>query len=113
MKRATQSRHVHFSDCDPAKIVFYPRYFIWFDQATEHLFRAADLHWSTMMTADEGAFAGVPLLGASADFKSPCKMGDAIEIESWVEDWQERIFVVAHRVHNRDRIAVTAEEKRI
>ena len=25
---------VDFADCDPARIVFYPRYFDWFDRAT-------------------------------------------------------------------------------
>ena len=66
-----------------------------------------------LKSAEEGAFAGVPLLGASADFKSACKMGDTIEVESWVEEWHPKTFVVAHCVHNGDRIAVTAREKRI
>jgi len=30
---------VDFADCDPARIVFYPRYFDWFDRASERLFR--------------------------------------------------------------------------
>ena len=113
MFRARLSRHVHFSDCDPAQIVFYPRYFVWFDQSTENLFRAAGLYWEEMFDPREGGFAGVPLLGASADFKSASKMGDDIEVESWIDDWQEKIFTVQHRVHNSGRVSVEGQEKRI
>ena len=113
MFRARLSRHVHFSDCDPAQIVFYPRYFVWFDQSTENLFRAAGLYWEKMFDPREGGFAGVPLLGASADFKSASKMGDDIEVESWIDDWQEKTFTVQHRVHNSGRVSVEGQEKRI
>ncbi|MCP4328534.1 MAG: acyl-CoA thioesterase [Alphaproteobacteria bacterium] len=113
MFRAFLSRHVHFSDCDPAQIVFYPRYFIWFDQATENMFRLAGMPWETTFEAHDGGFAGVPLLDASADFKSPCKMGDHIEIETWVDDWREKVFTVLHRIHNNGRLAVEGRETRI
>ena len=113
MFRARLSRHVHFGDCDPAQIVFYPRYYIWFDQSTENLFRAAGLHWEEMFETHAGGFAGVPLLSASADFLSVSKMGDDIEIESWVRDWQDKTFTVEHRVHNGGRISVEGHEKRI
>jgi 4-hydroxybenzoyl-CoA thioesterase len=113
MLHARLSRHVHFGDCDPAQIVFYPRYYIWFDQATENLFRAAGLHWEEMLEMHEGGFAGVPLLGASANFMAPSKMGDDIEIESWVGEWQNKTFTIEHRVHNRGRITVEGHERRI
>jgi 4-hydroxybenzoyl-CoA thioesterase len=113
MLHARLSRHGHFGDCDPAQIVFYPRYFIWFDQSTENLFRAAGLKWEEMHDLFEGGFAGVPLLGASADFKTASKMGDDIEIESWVNEWKDKTFTVEHRVHNRGRITVEGHEKRI
>ena len=106
-------RHIHFSDCDPAQIVFYPRYFVWFDQATESLFRAVDFCWEEKLGKEEGEFAGVPLLGASADFRSACKMGDDIEIETWIDDWQDRKFTVKHAIHNNGTLAVLGEELRV
>ncbi len=30
---------VEWGDCDPAGIVFYPRYFEWFDRCTHHCSR--------------------------------------------------------------------------
>lgn len=113
MFRAKMTRHIHFSDCDPAQIVFYPRYYVWFDQATESMFRAVGLNWEDMFEPQAGGFAGVPLLGASASFKSACKMGDDVVIESWIEQWEEKTFVVKHHLRNDDRVAVEGEEVRI
>ena len=42
MKKFTFSIKVMFSDCDPAQIVFYPRYFQWFDIATQRMFNGGD-----------------------------------------------------------------------
>ena len=39
----TQQILIAWGDCDPAGIVFYPRYFAWFDAATAALFAAAGL----------------------------------------------------------------------
>jgi 4-hydroxybenzoyl-CoA thioesterase len=36
---------VRWSEADPAGIVFYPRFFEWFDLATEALFDALGLPW--------------------------------------------------------------------
>ena len=38
MKKYEFLYKVMFSDCDPAKIVFYPKYFQWFDIATQKMF---------------------------------------------------------------------------
>jgi len=113
MARSRMIRHIHFSDCDPAQIVFYPRYFVWFDQATEAMFRDGGLNWEEMFGSEPGSFAGVPLLNASADFKSACRMGEDITIETWVERWAEKTFTVRHEIVNGDRLSVTGEELRI
>jgi 4-hydroxybenzoyl-CoA thioesterase len=106
-------RIVHFSDCDPAQIVFYPRYFTWIDQATESLFHAAGLKWERMFEFEDGGFAGVPLLDARAEFRSACRMGDELVIESWIDEWRDKVFVVKHNIHNGERVAVEAHETRI
>jgi len=96
LKRSVQRRQVNLADCDPAQIVHYPRFFDWFDRGTETLFRSVDLHWETMMGRD--GFNGTPLVDASASFRSPARFGDWIEVESWIEEWRGRTFVVRHLV---------------
>ena len=58
---------VDFADCDPARIVFYPRYFDWFDRATERMFRSRGMPWAQLFP--EYRMAGVALVDASASFR--------------------------------------------
>jgi 4-hydroxybenzoyl-CoA thioesterase len=41
---------VDWGDCDPAGIVFYPRYFAWFDRAAHRFFEAKGLDHHTVRT---------------------------------------------------------------
>jgi len=43
--------HVEWGDCDPAGIVYYPRYFAYFDNCTAALFEAAGLPKHQMLKA--------------------------------------------------------------
>jgi len=110
MRRSLETRTVGFADCDPARLVYYPRYFEWFDRATESLFRAVGLKWEELFAA--GAWSGVPLLDAGAKFLRPCRFGDVIEIESWIEEWRGKTFLVRHRIRNKGEIAVEGNELR-
>ena len=60
MFRLEQTFRIMFSDCDPAKIMFYPRYFEWFDRASQELFNAVDLSWDAIW---EARFGGLPVYG--------------------------------------------------
>jgi 4-hydroxybenzoyl-CoA thioesterase len=110
MRRSVLTRTVNFADCDPARIVFYPRYFEWFDRGTEMLFRQAGLDWEAMMGQD--GWIGVPLLDAGAKFLRPCRFGDVIEIASWIAEWRGRTFLVKHSISNRGAAAVEGHELR-
>ena len=50
---------IDWGDCDPARIVFYPNYFRWFDQATSRLFESVGLPWSVLFRS--GDITGLPL----------------------------------------------------
>ena len=64
MRKFNLSIKVMFSDCDPAQIVFYPKYFQWFDIATQKMFNELGMEWSTFWP--ERGIAGLPLVDASA-----------------------------------------------
>ena len=111
MKRSVIKRTVNFSDCDPARIAFYPRLFEWFDRGTEMMFRHVGLDWEAMMDID--GWIGVPLLEAKAAFKRPCRFGDVVEISSSVREWRGKTFIVDHRISKAGETAAEGYELRI
>ncbi|MEE8247992.1 MAG: thioesterase family protein [Alphaproteobacteria bacterium] len=102
---------VDFADCDPARIVYYPRFFDWFDRATERLFRDRGLPWAQMFA--DYKLAGLPIVDASAQFKGASRFGDAITVESWISEWRGKVFVVEHRVRKDDTVLVEGRELRV
>ncbi|MDA0239711.1 MAG: thioesterase family protein [Proteobacteria bacterium] len=111
MKKFQIKHTITFGDCDPAQIVFYPNYFKWFDQATEQMFRALGQGWEHMFPGY--GLGGLPIVDASASFKGPARLGDEIIIESWVEEWRGKSFVVQHRILNGDNEIATGQEIRV
>ena len=102
---------VDFADCDPARIVFYPNYFQWFDRSSERMFRSRGLDWNEMWPAYD--LVGLPIVEATAKFLAPSRMGDTITVESWVGEWKGKVFVVEHRVINGDKTTVEGREVRV
>jgi 4-hydroxybenzoyl-CoA thioesterase len=102
---------VDFADCDAARIVFYPRYFDWFDRATERLFRERGLAWPQIWA--QYRLAGFPIVDVGAKFLGPSRFGDRISIESWIGEWRSKLFLVQHRVRNGDQIVVEGHELRV
>ena len=49
MKSHRHEVFIHWGDTDPAKIVFYPNYYKWFDESTLHLFESVGFGWNAMM----------------------------------------------------------------
>lgn len=111
MKRLKTTHVVSFADCDPARLVFYPRYFELFDRATERLFRSVGLPWDEMF--GHHGLSGVPLVEVSATFKGPVRFGDTLEVESWIDEWRGTSFVVRHRASNNGAVAVEGREVRV
>jgi 4-hydroxybenzoyl-CoA thioesterase len=102
---------VDFADCDPARIVFYPRYFDWFDRASERMFRVYGMPWPELWA--EQKLVGFPIVDARANFLGPSRFGDEISVESWVSEWRGKVFVVEHRVYNRGKVTVEGRELRV
>ncbi|MCA9718286.1 MAG: acyl-CoA thioesterase [Myxococcales bacterium] len=76
--------HVHrvpvrFGDCDPAGIVYFPRFFHFFHEAMETWFGdALGLPYAGLIGPRK---IGFPAVHTEADFKIPCKLGESIDIE--------------------------------
>ena len=66
---------VEFNHCDPAGIVFYPRYFEMTNSVIENFFRDVASHpFEDMMACG----TGVPTARLETDFRAPSRLGDLI-----------------------------------
>ena len=79
----TRVVRIEWGDCDPAGIVYYPRYFAFFDASTSALIeRALGMTKHDYLKAYD--FAGHPLVDAHSRFLIPTRFGDDVTIETTV-----------------------------
>jgi 4-hydroxybenzoyl-CoA thioesterase len=108
----TRLIRVQWGDCDPAGIVFYPRYFEWFDAGTILLFEKATGMTKIKMLEKYGG-AGLALVEASAKFSVPSQYGDDIEITTSVKEFGRSSFSMLHKVTKAGAPALEGYEKRV
>ena len=108
----TRTLEIAWGDCDPAGIVYHPRYFEWFDAAAIALFRAATGQRKSDMTAHYGII-GIPVVEASATFHLPCRYGDMVSITTQVVEWKRSSFRVLHELRLDGALAVTGRSTRV
>jgi 4-hydroxybenzoyl-CoA thioesterase len=103
---------IEWGDCDPAGIVYYPRYFAMFDASTAHMIAAATNLKKIELLAKYEA-AGFPMVNTGAEFVQPARYGDIVVIESTITQVGRSSFSVAHRLFNNGQLAIKAVEKRV
>lgn len=103
---------IEWGDCDPAGIVFYPRYFAMFDHSTAMLLEAATGYTKYQMR-EVYDFVGFPMVDTGAKFMIPSKFGDDIVIESAISELGKSSFNISHKVWKGDALAIEAYEKRV
>ncbi len=103
---------IEWAHCDPAGIVFNPRFFEFFDTSSWLLFEAA-LGVKPEALARTYNFMGIALVDARANFKKPAKFGDVVEIASRVKEFRRSSFDVEHLISIGGEIAVEGGETRV
>ena len=56
---------------------------------------------------------GLPIVDAHAEFLSPSKYGDEIEVTSWISEWRVKSLITSHEIHNKGILAVKGAEVRV
>jgi 4-hydroxybenzoyl-CoA thioesterase len=106
---------IEWADCDPAGIVFYPRYFEMFDSSTHRLFEAAG--WKKADLRREFAIIGYPMVDTRARFLIASSFGDDIVIETKIVALRNSSFDVEHKAFKPspegERLAIEAFETRV
>ena len=112
MLRNVRTTRIEWCDCDPAGIIFYPRYFEIFDTGTTALFERA-LGMSKIAYLKAYDFAGHPVVETRARFRQPTRFGDDISIETTLVECGESTFKLEHRVSKGGTLAVEGFETRV
>ena len=101
---------IEWGDCDPAGIVFYPRYFEWFDACTLALFQAAGFLRGDLVTRQGIA---IPMVDMKSRFMIPSAFGEEITVETTVTRFGRSSFDILHKVMKGADLAVECSETRV
>ena len=88
---------VHFGDCDPAGIVFFPNFSRWMDAASLAFFMECGVPPWRELVKTRG-IVGTPLLEINTKFVKAVTYGETITIATHIDEWREKVFVQMHRV---------------
>jgi 4-hydroxybenzoyl-CoA thioesterase len=110
MVRHTTVVPVRWGDVDAAGIVFYPRFFEWYDLGCEALFAALGLPWPELFP--KHGIVGVPIVESGSRFVSPARYGDTLEIRALVAWVKEKTFRMEYEIAVGARLCATGFEVR-
>ena len=109
----TQEVAIEWGMCDPAGIVFYPRYFEIFDNCLAALFRRA-IGLSKYQMLEKWDITGFPSVETRAKFSLPCRFGDIVRVDSTITEFRRSSFDIRHRLSHPDgRLAVEGFDTRV
>ncbi len=103
---------IAWGDCDPAGIVFYPRYFEMFDASTTGLFERA-LGMGKRQFLEAHNAVGYPMVDTRARFILPNRFSDDVMIETIVTEFRRSSFDVQHRILRDGELTVEGFETRV
>ena len=70
-------RRVHWGDCDAARVVWFPRFLEWFEEAEEELYETLGQPRQRLL---ERLQFGMPRVELHTDFHSPARAGDNLRV---------------------------------
>ena len=103
---------IEWGQCDPAGIVYNPRFFEWFDIGAWTLVQAA-LGVPRNELSTRFGIIGLPLVEAGANFKAVLTFGDNAALVSTIMDLGRSSLSVQHHIYKGDTLAADGLEKRV
>jgi 4-hydroxybenzoyl-CoA thioesterase len=103
---------IEWGHCDPAGIVYAPRFLEMFGESTIMLFeKALGVRKRDMLKAQ--GVLGFPMVDVQAKFLAPAAYGDAVVLEAEAPVFGNSSFTIRHRLRKGDRVCVEGVEKRV
>ena len=111
-KVKTMNVEIRFGDCDPAGIVFFPRYHRWIDAASLHFFMECGVPpWHELEHTT--GIIGTPLLEHHARVHKSATYGEKLLISTQIEEWRRKVFLQKHVITRGDDLICESLETRI
>jgi len=107
-----RTTRIEWCDCDPAGIIYYPRYFQIFDTCTTVLIERA-LGMNKIDFLKVYNFMGYPVLETRARFHKPTRYGDEVAIETKLVEYGRSSFKIEHRLSKGEMLAAEGFETRV
>jgi 4-hydroxybenzoyl-CoA thioesterase len=108
----TRRVRIEWGDCDPAGIIYYPRYLAFFDASTCALIERA-LGMKKLDYLRTYGFTGHPLVKTRCRFLAPTRFGDEVAIDTTVTAIRRSSFDVRHCLMLDETLAVEGFETRV
>ena len=102
---------VHFGDCDPAGIVFFPNFSRWMDQSSLAFFMACGIPPWRELVKTRG-IVGTPLLEIATRFVTAATYAEELTVHTCVEEWKAKVFRHRHRVMRGETLICEGTETR-
>lgn len=102
---------IEWGDCDPADIVYFPNYFVYFDGSLMRHFESAGLPKKELLARYD--LAGWPLIDTRARFHKPSTYGDTVTIETRIAKFGRTSFEIEYSLLRGGELAVEGFEKRV
>ena len=101
---------ITWGDCDPAGIVFYPRYFYWFDTTYQRWLAARGL--SQAILQERYGVIGTGALDTGAKFHAASRDGDHMSVRATAGEWKAKSFRITYRCLREGRLLAEGFETR-
>lgn len=108
----SRTLRIEWGWCDPAGIVFAPRFIDMMSENTVQMFEFAGLPKKRQMRAEMN-IAGYPLVDLQARFIFPAAYGDNVIVESDAPVFGKSSFTIGHRIRKDGTLCVEGAEKRV
>ena len=105
MRKIVTEYRVPYADTDQMGVVYYGNYMALFERARNELMRACGY---TYKQCEAEGFM-LPVIHAEADYKSPAKYDDLLEISAWVQLQKGVRIEIACEVRRKGEEAVLAK----
>ena len=99
---------IRFSHCDPAAIVFFPRYFVMFNNHVEDWFDDGLRLGYARVVAERRI--GLPTVAITCEFQRPSRMGERVRLALGVERLGRSSITLALECRHGDELRVRMQQ---
>ena len=107
MAKFETTRVLHFGDCDPAGIAYYPRYFDLLNGVVEDWWDSMGVPWKTLFLERR---IGLPTVRFEVDFRAPAFLGDTLVFSLAVARIRGKTVDLNHSVRRDDAVLWRAKQ---